>query len=48
MTTKTPDREKNSVKILDFDGIIYHNPTNNLSVDIPLDDTYLLLIHMIK
>lgn len=39
MTTKTPDREKNNLIILDFDGTIYHNPTNNFSVDIPLDDT---------
>lgn len=38
MTTKTPDREKNRLIILDFDGTIYHNPTNNFSVDIPLDD----------
>jgi len=36
MISNKPDQEKPSLIILDFDGTIFHNPTNDFSFDIPL------------
>lgn len=38
MNAKNPDHVRNRIVILDFDGTLYHNPTHDFSLDIPIDD----------